>query len=62
MKIKAIHFDIEKKLSHLNHLDFSLFLDVLIATIQKNDPQWTESEAEEWKTIREKALTLLETR
>lgn len=42
--------------------DFSLFLDVLIATIQKNDPQWTESEAEEWKTIREKALTLLETR
>jgi hypothetical protein len=42
--------------------DFSLFLDVLIATIQQNDPQWTESEAAEWQTIREKALTLLETR
>lgn len=29
MKIKAIHFDIEKKLSHLNHLDFSLFLETI---------------------------------
>ena len=29
MKIKAIHFDIEKKLSHLNYLDFSLFLETI---------------------------------
>jgi len=29
MKIKAIHFDIEEKLTHLNNIDFSLFVETI---------------------------------
>jgi serine/threonine protein kinase len=42
--------------------DFALFLEVLVETLQKNDPEWQENISDAWKIICEKAMAIIESR
>lgn len=41
---------------------FSIFLDTLVNTLQKNDPQWNVEIAAEWENIRHKTMTIIQSK